>query len=317
MEYSVQIKNLTKEYKTKTNKTILAVNNINLSIKSGSFFGLIGPNGAGKSTIINTIAGIVKRTHGSISINNYDIDKDWINFKRSIGIVPQDLVFDPFFTIKDTLNYYSGFYGIQNKDKKINEIIEMLGLEEKINEKPRSLSGGMKRRLLIAKAIIHSPQVIVFDEPTAGLDIESRHKMWNCIKNINNSGATIILTTHYMEEIERFCDNIAIIKNGNIVMNCTKKELFNRFGTKTITITINKEIQEKEQQKLELLGAEIISKNKISIKSFKETEQNTSVIDIFKEIDWIGAKIIDIEELKSNAEDIIVSIIKKNKGNKY
>ncbi|CAK8162762.1 ABC-2 type transport system ATP-binding protein [Candidatus Xenohaliotis californiensis] len=312
MSNAIVIKNLSKRYKDGIG--VLALDNVSLSIPKGAFFGLIGANGAGKSTMINIIAGMVKKTSGTVQLDGYDLESDLLMFRRSVGIVPQELVFDPFFTVSDILYYYAGFYGVPKKERRVKEIMEMLGIDNKANVKPRGLSGGMKRRLLIAKAIIHSPPIVIFDEPTAGLDIESRHRLWECIENINKSGVTIMLTTHYMEEIERFCSTIAILDSGNIIVNCSKKALFEQFGTKSLTLELNKALSDNVFSRLAHYGIERVGDKMICIKSVDAgCNRDFSLTQIVKELDCEGLEVIDVNSLESNVEEIVMELINRNR----
>lgn len=221
---AVEIKDLHKSYKkTKKSPEKLALRGVNLEIKKGSFFGLLGPNGAGKSTIINILAGLVNKTSGSVKICGIDIDENSKASKFKIGIVPQELVIDPFFNVRETLEIYAGYFGLKRSQRRTDEIIEALGLKDKALATPRSLSGGMRRRLLVAKALVHNPEILVLDEPTAGVDVELRTQLWNYVKKLNQAGTTIILTTHYLEEAEELCDEIAVINHGKVIA-CDKKE---------------------------------------------------------------------------------------------
>lgn len=235
MDYSIDVKNLCKIY-NRNKKTTYALDNLNLKIPQGSFYGLLGPNGAGKSTFINILAGSVIKTSGDVKLCGIDLDMNNIEARYSIGVVPQELILDPFFTVKETLENYCRYYGVKNIDKTTDKVIEALGLGDKANIHPRKLSGGMQRRLLVAKALVHSPKILILDEPTAGVDIELREQLWNYIKKLNKSGTTIILTTHYFEEAQSLCDQIAIISKGKLVANDTKENLINKFGYKKLTI---------------------------------------------------------------------------------
>lgn len=221
---AVEIKDLHKSYKkTSRSPAKIALSGVNLEIKKGSFFGLLGPNGAGKSTIINILAGLVNKTSGSVKICGIDIDENSKATKFKIGIVPQELVIDPFFNVRETLEIYAGYFGLKKSQRRTDEIIEALGLKDKALATPRSLSGGMRRRLLVAKALVHNPEILVLDEPTAGVDVELRTQLWNYVKKLNSAGTTIILTTHYLEEAEELCDEIAVINRGKVIA-CDKKE---------------------------------------------------------------------------------------------
>lgn len=221
---AIEIKDLVKIYQGKTPKK--ALNGINLSIPKGSFFGLLGPNGAGKSTTIEILAGLTIKTSGKVRICSIDIDENPIESRYKIGVVPQEIALDSFFNTREVLEYYAGYYSVKNPKAKINELLERLDLADKASTMTYALSGGMKRRLLVAKALIHNPDVVILDEPTAGVDIELRQNLWNYVKEMNsNYGTTIIITTHYLEEAQQLCDRLAIINKGNIVANDTTKKL--------------------------------------------------------------------------------------------
>jgi ABC-2 type transport system ATP-binding protein len=208
---AISVKEVKKTYVSPEGDIKEALKSINLDIARGKFFGLLGPNGAGKSSLINILAGVINKSSGTISVCGYDLDKDSKNVKLSLGCVPQEIVIDPFFTVEEMLDIYAGFYGVPKNQRRTQAIINALGLEDKAKVKPRSLSGGMKRRLLVAKALVHNPKVLILDEPTAGVDIELRKKLWEYVVELNKNGTTIILTTHYLEEAQELCDEIAII----------------------------------------------------------------------------------------------------------
>lgn len=232
-ENAISIKGLTKIYKGK-NFSKLALEKLDLDIKRGEFFALLGPNGAGKSTIINILAGLVVPSAGTAEICGYDILKESKQAKHSIGIVPQELVMDPFFTVYKMLELYAGYYGIPKSKRKTDEILHALGLSDKANVTPRGLSGGMRRRLLIAKALVHSPPVLILDEPTAGVDIELRTQLWEYVTQLHKQGTTIILTTHYLEEAELLCNRIAIMNQGKLVTMAPKNELLQQYAKKIV-----------------------------------------------------------------------------------
>ena len=221
-KFAIEAKNLSKVF-IKGNKKIKALQNFSINIPKGSIYGLLGPNGAGKSTFINILSGIVNKTDGKVIIEGIDQDKDAIATRRKIGIVPQELNIDPFFTPFELLELQAGLYGIKRKDRKTEKILKDLGLSEQRNAYARTLSGGMKRRLLIAKALVHNPEVIVLDEPTAGVDVELRQNLWKYVGELKKMGKTICLTTHYLEEAEKMCDLITIINKGIKVIEDSKK----------------------------------------------------------------------------------------------
>ena len=235
IKHAVDIKKLNKTFiNKKKDEKILALINVSLQIPKGSLFGLLGLNGAGKSTIINVLAGLCLKDTGTVKINNYDIDTNRKQASCQIGIVPQELNFDPFFTPKETLELQAGLYGIKKKDRKTKQILEDLDLYNKANSYTRSLSGGMKRRLMIAKALVHDPSILVLDEPTAGVDVMLRQQIWKYIKKLKTKGKTVLLTTHYIEEAERLCDRICIVAEGKIVLSETKKKIMKGFKKKKL-----------------------------------------------------------------------------------
>ena len=220
--HAIEIQQLTKKYASFT-----ALNDVSLSIKEGEFFALLGPNGAGKTTLISIIAGLARATSGSVKVHGFDVIKDFRQARQHLGVVPQELVFDPFFTVRETLRLQSGYFGLRNNDAWIDEILHHLALTEKANSNMRSLSGGMKRRVLIAQALVHKPPVIILDEPTAGVDVELRQILWRFITSLHQQGHTIILTTHYLEEAQSLCQRVAMLKAGRIIALDTTDALLN------------------------------------------------------------------------------------------
>ena len=237
---ALKVEKLTKIYRKKSSNKIVALNNLNLEVKKGEIFGLLGPNGAGKTTFLNILAGTVIKNSGSVDVWGYDLDKNPRHVRSSIGIVPQEINLDPFFTPKNTLELQAGLYGIPKKKRITNTILKIVSLDKQANAYARSLSGGMKRRLLIAKAMVHRPPILVLDEPTAGVDVELRQNLWNNISTLNEQGVTIILTTHVMREAQDMCDRIAILNKGNLVTLDTTNNLLNRLKTKKIIFKVKK-----------------------------------------------------------------------------
>lgn len=265
-DLAIEIKGLSKTYKkSKKSPEKIALKSIDLEIKKGSFFGLLGPNGAGKSTIINTLAGLVKKTSGSVKIAGIDIDQDQQASKFKIGIVPQELIIDPFFNVRETLEIYAGYFGIAKSQRRTDEIIEALGLKDKAKSAPRSLSGGMRRRLLVAKALVHNPEILVLDEPTAGVDVELRNQLWNYVKKLNQSGTTILLTTHYLEEAEELCDEIAVINHGSVIACDRKENLMKVLSSKELVLTASEEINPELLPAFGDLKVKLLAKDKISV----------------------------------------------------
>jgi ABC-2 type transport system ATP-binding protein len=220
---AISFKHLTKNY-----GSLVALNDVSLEVEEGEFFGLLGPNGAGKTTLISILAGLCRATKGSVEVMGHDVQSDFRSARRLLGIVPQELVFDPFFTVRETLQFQSGYFGIKNNGEWIDEILHHLGLVDKANKNMRALSGGMKRRVLVAQALVHRPPVIVLDEPTAGVDVELRQSLWKFISRLNKEGHTIVLTTHYLEEAQELCGRIAMLKKGQIVALDTTANLLAR-----------------------------------------------------------------------------------------
>jgi len=215
-----------------------ALKGIDLQIPQGSFFGLLGPNGAGKSTLINIISGLVIKSSGSVAINGFDSDTQMRKARLSVGIVPQELVIDTFFTVREALEIHAGYYGVPKKFRRTDEIIAAMGLTDKADINTRRLSGGMRRRVLIGKALVHNPSVLILDEPTAGVDVELRESLWVYIRKLNAAGTTILLTTHYLEEAQELCDQIAVINHGEIVANAPKDEMLRTLDSKRLTIEL-------------------------------------------------------------------------------
>ena len=242
---AVEVHDLVKTYgASKTTPEKHALKGISLDIPRGSFFGLLGPNGAGKSTLINILAGLVNKTSGSASIWGYDTENEMRAARRSIGVVPQELNLDPFFTPRELLDLQAGLYGVPANERRTDEILEAVGLSDKAHSYARTLSGGMRRRLLVAKALVHSPQVLVLDEPTAGVDVELRRQLWEYVRKLNAEGTTILLTTHYLEEAEELCDRIAIINHGRVVVCDKTKNLMGRLDSKRVTVVLADEISD-------------------------------------------------------------------------
>ena len=230
---AIQITNVEKSY-----KSLKALGGVSLAIEEGEFFGLLGPNGAGKTTLISIIAGLIRPDAGSVAIQGHDVVKDFRNARRSVGVVPQELVFDPFFTVRETLRLQSGYFGLPNNDKWIDEVMENLDLTGKADTNMRALSGGMKRRVLVAQALVHKPPVIVLDEPTAGVDVELRQTLWKFISRLNGEGHTVVLTTHYLEEAQAMCKRVAMLKSGKIVALDSMAALIRRISGSQLIVNM-------------------------------------------------------------------------------
>jgi len=236
------VKNLNKTYSKNSSKSIPALKNLNLEVNEGEIFGLLGPNGAGKSTFINILAGTTIKSSGEVNVWGFNLDKNPRQVRASIGIVPQEVNVDPFFSPRKLLELQAGMYGIKKKDRITDTILKLVSLENQSESYTRSLSGGMKRRMLVAKALVHQPPIIILDEPTAGVDVELRGQLWDNVKLLNKQGVTIILTTHYIAEAEEMCDRIGILNKGKLVALDSTKNLLKRIQTKKVTFAVNKEV---------------------------------------------------------------------------
>ena len=301
--YAIEAKGVNKTFVKKNNKT-LALQDFNIQIQKGSIHGLLGPNGAGKSTFINILGSLVKKDSGNINICNLNIDSETKQSKFKIGIVPQELNIDPFFTPYELLELQAGLYGIRKTKRKTDEILENVGLIDQKNSYARTLSGGMRRRLLVAKALVHSPEMLILDEPTAGVDVDLRKSLWNYIKKINKLGTTICLTTHYLEEAEELCDRITIINNGKVIKDDTKNNLLKIISNKTVLFQINSEI---------LLPNELKSYSpKIENGNLKITydKNTTSLKEIIDILNKNKISFLEINTFESDLEDIFIKLVK-------
>ena len=303
-KYSIEAKNVNKVFYKKYQK-VDALIDFNLKIEKGTIHGLLGPNGAGKSTFINILGGLVKKNSGEVNICGINIDKNIKLSKFKIGIVPQELNIDPFFSPAELLELQAGLYGVPKRKRKTDEILENLKLTDQRNAYARTLSGGMRRRLLIGKALVHNPEIIILDEPTAGVDIDIRSSVWNYIKKISKQGKTICLTTHYLEEAENLCDNISIINFGKKIVEGTKKDLLNIISTKSATFVLNKNINIPKN----LNEYQPIIKNGILKVTYDKNKTN-----IKKIIDILDSNQIEFKEINTfegDLEDVFIKVINK------
>ena len=302
---AISIRNLVKRYAgMKGEPGKLALDDVSFDVPQGGIFGLLGPNGAGKSTLINILAGLVKKTSGTAEIWGFDIDKDMRNAKRSIGIVPQEIVFDPFFTPFEVLEIQAGLYGVPKSMRRSLELLRAVYLDDKKGAHARTLSGGMKRRLLIAKAMVHSPPVLVLDEPTAGVDVELRRQLWELVSEMNADGVTVVLTTHYLEEAEELCERIAIINHGKLIANKPTRELVEMAREKIVVLTLDRDI-------------ETLPTHSAFLKCEKSGER---MLEITYDMDRINAgevlalmqgqgfAIVDVSTREADLEDVFVSL---------
>ena len=301
------VKNLNKIYSKKSLNSVHALNNLNLEVKQGEIFGLLGPNGAGKSTFINILAGTTIKTSGEVNVWGFNLDKNPRQVRASIGIVPQEVNVDPFFSPRNLLELQAGLYGVKKKDRITDTILKLVSLEEQANSYSRSLSGGMKRRLLVAKALVHQPPIIILDEPTAGVDVELRKNLWKNVKSLNKQGVTIILTTHYLNEAEEMCDRIGILNKGLLVALDSTKNLVKRIQTKIVTFLLDKKINLKNNF---LESVKIISNenNELIISYEKSTIQIEKIINFLQQQQIF---IKDISTDDGNLEDVFVKLTKR------
>ena len=306
----ISINNLSKTYKN----GLKALNNVSLNIKKGEILAMLGPNGAGKTTLISIICGIVTPSSGKVDVDGFDIIKDYRETRSKIGLVPQELTLENFETVFNNVSYTRGLYGKAPDPKYIEEILKKLSLWDKKDNILRQLSGGMKRRVLIAKALSHKPSILFLDEPTAGVDVELRKDMWKSVEALRESGVTIILTTHYIEEAEAIADRVAVINNGEIIVVDQKKDLLNKMGRKKLRIDLH--------EKTEIIPESLIkydlelSGNKLSLTySYDMQKQRTGITNLLQDLRDQGLKLKDLKTEESTLEKIFVTLVKENNAN--
>jgi ABC-2 type transport system ATP-binding protein len=299
-EAAISILDLQKTYKGGKR----ALDGVSLDVPRGQIFGLLGPNGAGKSTLINILAGLVSKSGGSANIWGFDIDAHPRNAKRSIGVVPQEILFDPFFTPKEALEIQAGLYGIPKRDRRTMELLRAMRLEDKANAYARTLSGGMKRRLLVAKAMVHSPPILVLDEPTAGVDVELRQQLWEFVRGLNAQGVTIVLTTHYLEEAEQLCDRIGIINHGRLIANETTRTLVGMAQEKVVEVVVDRDVTQAPENtcfdKIELMGERTLAI------TYRKDRVNAG--DVLAALHREGLGIVDVSTREADLEDVFLNL---------
>ena len=302
-QYALEIKNLNKTYAS----GVVALKGIDLKVFEGDFFALLGPNGAGKSSIIGIIASLVTKSSGKVKIFDIDIDQNFPEAKRMLGVVSQEINFNNFEKVFDIVTTQAGYYGIPLKaaKEKTEVVLKRLGLWEKRDEQARNLSGGFKRRLMIAKALIHEPNLLILDEPTAGVDIELRREMWDFLKEINANGTTIILTTHYLEEAEQLCKNIAIIDHGDLVENTSMKNLLSQLDVQGYVLDIDKSLDSPPSLHNYSISLEDPSTLNVTIK------KNQSINDLFNELSSIGIKVTSMRNKSNRLEEMFIEMVKR------
>jgi ABC-2 type transport system ATP-binding protein len=283
-----------------------ALTSVDLEVPRGRIFGLLGPNGAGKSTLINILAGLVNKTEGKASIWGFDIDADPRNAKASIGIVPQEIVFDPFFTPFETLENQAGYYSVPKGQRRTMELLRAVHLEDKAHAYARTLSGGMKRRLLVAKAMVHAPPVLVLDEPTAGVDIELRQQLWDYVRELNHGGVTVVLTTHYLEEAEELCDRIAIINHGQVIANQPTRTLIAMAREKAVEVTVDRDIGTPPEnacfEKIELSGPRTLT--------ITYSKDKANAGEVLTALQNAGLGIVDVSTREADLEDVFLNLVR-------
>ena len=299
---AISFQSVSKTYRSTSNKTapeVKALDAVSFDIRQGEFFGLLGPNGAGKTTLISILAGLSRASSGTVTVHGSDVVTDYANARRKLGVVPQELVFDPFFTVREALRIQSGYFGIKNNDAWIDELLHSLGLSDKANANMRQLSGGMKRRVLVAQALVHKPQVIVLDEPTAGVDVELRQTLWQFIAKLNKQGSTVLLTTHYLEEAEALCSRLAMLKQGRVVALAQTSELLKAASSNVLRFKIDSDLPRHLADKARITGRIV----QFPAHDANEIEQYLAAIR------QAGLVAEDVEIRKADLEDVFLDVM--------
>ena len=304
---AISFKSVSKSYPTKRGQSgaaVKALDDVSFDIQQGEFFGLLGPNGAGKTSLISILAGLSRASSGSVTVHGHDVLTDYAVARRTLGVVPQELVFDPFFSVREALRIQSGYFGIKNNDAWIDELLSSLGLADKVNANMRQLSGGMKRRVLVAQALVHKPQVIVLDEPTAGVDVELRQTLWQFIAKLNKQGSTVLLTTHYLEEAEALCSRIAMLKQGKVVALAQTSELLKAASSNVLRFKIDSELPKALADKARITGRIV----QFPAHNANEIEQYLAAIR------QAGLVAEDVEIRKADLEDVFLDVMSGKSG---
>ena len=306
-EPAIRIDELSKTYASRGSPQKLALDKVSFDVPRGQIFGLLGPNGAGKSTLINILAGLVVKSSGTAKIWGFDIDQHPRNAKRSIGIVPQEILFDPFFTPREALEIQAGLYGIPKEERITDALLGAVRLTDKANAYARTLSGGMKRRLLVAKAMVHSPPILVLDEPTAGVDIELRQQLWDYVRGLNKQGVTVVLTTHYLEEAEELCDRIAIINHGRLIANEPTRQLIAKAQDKAVVVEVDRDVTRPPDapcfERIDLTGPRTIEI------TYRKDKVNAG--DVLAALQKEGLGIVDVSTRDPDLEDVFLSLTRE------
>jgi ABC-2 type transport system ATP-binding protein len=276
-----------------------ALNNVSFDIEEGEFFGLLGPNGAGKTTLISILAGLAKATEGRVLVHGHDVQTDYAQSRRLLGVVPQELVFDPFFSVREALRFQSGYFGVKNNNAWIDELLESLGLADKANANMRQLSGGMKRRVLVAQALVHKPRVIVLDEPTAGVDVELRQTLWQFVAKLNRAGSTVLLTTHYLEEAEALCGRLAMLKQGRVLALASTSELLKSASSNVLRFKLDGQ-----------LPAALAAKARVTGRIVQFPAHDAVEIETYlAAVRQAGLVAEDVEIRKADLEDVFLDVM--------
>ncbi len=307
-DFAVEVEGLVKTYAaSKGQPPKEALKGINLQIPRGCIFGLLGPNGAGKSTLINILAGLVIKTSGTARVWGYEVDENPRRTKSSIGVVPQELNLDAFFPARELLDMQAGLYGVPKRERRTDELLKIVGLTENADSAARTLSGGMRRRLMIAKALAHGPPVLVLDEPTAGVDVELRQSLWEYVRKLNAAGTTVLLTTHYLEEAQELCNRIAIIHNGALVANDTKEGLLRRIDNKRLTILIDRDVAELPEN-MRNSGWEILDSRHLSV-AYRPSQM--AAASLLRAVQMNGFIISDLTTEETDLEDVFLQLTQR------
>ena len=304
---AISFNSVSKSYPTKrgqSGSTVKALDGVSFDIQQGEFFGLLGPNGAGKTSLISILAGLSRASSGNVTVHGHDVLRDYAKARRTLGVVPQELVFDPFFSVREALRIQSGYFGIKNNDAWIDELLASLGLADKANANMRQLSGGMKRRVLVAQALVHKPQVIVLDEPTAGVDVELRQTLWQFIAKLNKQGSTVLLTTHYLEEAEALCSRIAMLKQGRVVALAQTSDLLKAASSNVLRFKIDSELPPALAEKARITGRIV----QFPAHNANEIERYLAAI---REAGLVAE---DVEIRKADLEDVFLDVMADKSG---
>ncbi|MEO7391880.1 MAG: ABC transporter ATP-binding protein [Ramlibacter sp.] len=299
---AISFQSVSKIYPSARNGPLKALDGVTFDIEPGEFFGLLGPNGAGKTTLISILAGLSRPTSGRITVHGHDVQADYAAARRCLGVVPQELVFDPFFNVREALRIQSGYFGVKNNENWITELLESLGLADKADSNMRQLSGGMKRRMLAAQALVHKPPVIVLDEPTAGVDVELRQTLWQFIARLNKQGTTVLLTTHYLEEAEALCGRIAMLKSGRVVALERTSDLLKAASSNVLRFKIDSELPPEFQDKARVTGRIV----QLPAHDAHEIERYLAIIR------EAGLRVEDVEVRKADLEDVFLDVMSRN-----